>query len=310
MKVIRGELGEHLCDAVARGEREILLIAPFVKVKVVERLLAVAREGVRGRIYTRWRPEEVAAGVTDLEVLDAVSARPAWCLYLCSELHAKYYRIDDLLIIGSANLTQRALAWRVPSNIELLVESSHDIPSWFEDRVHSISVMATPDIQRSIREAASALSARLPSSIVSLQFEEQEGVRGFATWIPLTRNPSDIFLAQRRGFDRLTQASSERVARDLLHLEVDFSSGHELQAIIRTRLIQHPLVVLVSEFCKVPRRFGAVSDLVAAWIGKNGLSRNPDEAWQTLMRWLLFFFPQKYRLERPRHSELFATIAT
>ena len=308
MKVIRGELGDHLCDAVARGKREILLMAPFVKLSVIQRLLAVVEEGVPGKIYTRWRPEEVAAGVTDLEVFDAVSARPGWCLYLCSDLHAKYYRIDDLFIIGSANLTQSALEWRFPSNIELLVESSNDMPSWFEDRVHAASVLATPDIQQIVREAAAALSARLPPSIASLQIQEQGSVRGFATWIPLTRNPSDIFLAQRRGFDRLTHVSSVSVASDLEHLEADFSSGDELPAIIRTRLIQHPLVISVSEFCRVPRRFGAVSDLVSDWIARHGLSRNSDEAWQTLMRWLLFFFPEKYRLQRPRHSEVFYTV--
>ena len=310
MKVIRGELGDHLCDAVARGKREILLMAPFVKLSVIQRLLAAVAEGVPGKIYTRWRPEEVAAGVTDLEVFDAVSARPGWCLYLCSDLHAKYYRIDDVFIIGSANLTQAALEWRFPSNIELLVESSNEMPRWFEDRVHAASVLATPDIQEIVREAAAALSARLPPSIVSLQIQEQGSVRDFATWIPLTRNPSDIFLAQRRGFDRLTHASSESVARDLECLQLDFSSGDELQAMIRTRLVQHPLVMLVSEFCGVPRRFGAVSDLLSAWIAQHGLSRNPDEAWQTLMRWLLFFFPQRYRLERPRHTEVFSTLAS
>ena len=75
MKVIRGELGDHLCDAVARGKREILCGA-LRKLSVIQRLLAAVAEGVPGKIYTRWRPEEVAAGVTDLEVFDAVSARP------------------------------------------------------------------------------------------------------------------------------------------------------------------------------------------------------------------------------------------
>ena len=108
--------------------------------------------------------------------------------------------------------------------------------------MHAASVLATPDIQEIVREAAAALSARLPPSIVSLQIQEQGSVRDFATWIPLTRNPSDIFLAQRRGFDRLTHASSVSVASDLEHLRGwIFRVAMSLPAMIRTRLIQHPL---------------------------------------------------------------------
>jgi hypothetical protein len=310
MKVIQRELGTHLCRIVAGGQQEVVLAAPFIKLNVVQRLFSAAPSTVPGKIFTRWRPEEVAAGVSDLEVFDAVSARPGWNLFLCEDLHAKYYRVDDICLIGSANLTQTALEWKVPSNIELLVESSTDIPFWFEEKLHSSSVIATRDIQQAILEAASVISARQPKPVVSLpiQYPEVDGMSGFVTWIPLTRNPTDLLSAINYGFDQLTQVSAENVTRDLERLQIDYVKGEELSAIIRARLIQHPLVIKVSEFCYIPRRFGAVSDLMSDWIAENGLSRNPDEAWQTLMRWLLFFFPQKYRLEQPRHSEVFSTI--
>jgi len=52
-------------------------------------------------------PEEIAAGVSDLDVWRVVCKRPHARLLLCPAIHAKYYRIDGLALVGSANLTRR-----------------------------------------------------------------------------------------------------------------------------------------------------------------------------------------------------------
>lgn len=63
----KGVLGDRLLEAMALATTDIVLIAPYMKVSVLRRMLGSTKETVRGLVLTRWRPEEVAAGVSDLE---------------------------------------------------------------------------------------------------------------------------------------------------------------------------------------------------------------------------------------------------
>lgn len=113
--------GERLKALLAGAERQVLLCAPFIKAKVLQTLLSVVAPGVDVRIVTRWRPEEVATGVSDLEVFEVAGERLRTELLLLDDLHAKLYIADDKCLLGSANLTASALGWAEPGNVELLV---------------------------------------------------------------------------------------------------------------------------------------------------------------------------------------------
>ena len=115
--------GERLKALLATARHDVLLCAPFVKAKVLESLLPVISDGVVVRIITRWRAEEVAAGVSDLEVFEIAGARLRTELALLDELHAKIYVADDDCLVGSANLTASALGWSDYNNVELLVRA-------------------------------------------------------------------------------------------------------------------------------------------------------------------------------------------
>jgi hypothetical protein len=49
----------------AEARQEIVLVAPFVKVGALRRLLEAVGEGVHVRCVTRWHPEEIDVGVSD-----------------------------------------------------------------------------------------------------------------------------------------------------------------------------------------------------------------------------------------------------
>ena len=112
--------GDRLLLHLKQATKRVLLCAPFIKQNVLKSLLAVVPSGVEVRVVTRWRPEEVRAGVSDLEVFDIVSARTGARLELLDDLHAKIFLRDEQALIGSANLTASALGWSKPANIELL----------------------------------------------------------------------------------------------------------------------------------------------------------------------------------------------
>jgi hypothetical protein len=66
------------------------------------------------------------------------------------------------------------------------------------------------------------------------------------------------------------------------------------------------MVRAVDEFVALPRRFGEVRDMLAASLSTGGDAPDATATWQTLMRWLLFFLPRRYKRTVPGHaSEVF-----
>ena len=54
---------------------------------------------------TRWLPREIAAGVSDPEILDVLEERGNFTLTLVDNLHAKIYVADENCLVGSSNVT-------------------------------------------------------------------------------------------------------------------------------------------------------------------------------------------------------------
>lgn len=76
----------------------------------------------------------------------------------------------------------------------------------------------------------------------------------------------------------------------------------------RLFLLQKPIIQQIDNFVTTPKRFGAVRDFLASLPCANLPNFNPERAWQTLMRWLLYFLPSRYALSVPNHSEVFYRI--
>src|SRR5690348_14297285 len=88
------ELGDVLMELAASSREEFVMCAPFAKEAVVERVMSAVPVDVRVVLYTRWRPEEVAAGVSDTQVLQVLRSRGG-PVYLHNRLHAKFYRNEN-----------------------------------------------------------------------------------------------------------------------------------------------------------------------------------------------------------------------
>ena len=118
--------GERLKELLAKASSSALLCSPFIKAKVLRGLLGAIDAAVTVLVVTRWRPTEIAAGVSDLEVLDVVNARLRTELRLLDDLHAKLYMADNKGLAGSANLTAPGLGWAATNNIEILIPVTRD----------------------------------------------------------------------------------------------------------------------------------------------------------------------------------------
>lgn len=316
-----GLAGSDLRDLCAGARHELVLTAPFIKVRALEEVLEHARLDVSVTCITRWRPDEVASGVSDLEVFDTLTKRKGATLLLLPRLHAKYFRADERCLVGSANITARALGWISPPNIELLIEApaTHSRLAEFEHRAMSEGQLATAQL-RSLMEAA-AERIRHTSSAPSLVLASTEGawhseshakagpteIIESSQWFPRLRQPSDLFLAYCGRTDELTASARESALHDLAALDPPRGlTPDAFGMVVGVALLQMPLVARIDAFVAEPRRFGAVRNLIAVETGLRG--HEASAAWQATMRWLLYFLPSRYTRMVPSHSEVFARV--
>lgn len=292
-------LGDLLVAAARKAIQGALLVSPFVKAAVVERMFAGLPADVPVTLVTRWRPEEIASGVSDLEVWDFVQQRDAAELLLEPTLHAKYYRFDDDAFIGSANLTAAGLGWRNPSNIELL-ERTSPLPD-FERLLLSRAIAPTESLRLAISEAAAML--RPEGRVEELELEDAPGVASSGPdWLPETRHPEDLYVAYGGESAALARATRNAARRDLAALDLPLGLSREpFDAMVGTRLLSIRIVGQLDAYLTEVRRFGEVRD----WLAEE-LDLTRDEAstaWQTLMRWLTYFTPTRYESTRPQYTE-------
>jgi len=294
-------LGDRLLALCARAERELVLCAPFMKAAVIARVLEQTPAGVKVESFTRWRADEVAAGVSDIAVLPLVEARGG-AVYLCDRLHAKYARADDEVLLGSANLTAAALGWSVAPNLELLIDARADEPGVqaLEEALRHESVPATQELAEQVKAAAELLP---PPPVRPPDAEDELTEKSERPWHPQLREPFDLFTAYSEGFQALSRASARAARHDLAALGIPPGLEREpFEAVVASRLTQLPLIDRLGSFLRAPRRFGEVRSFLG---GAVALDRDEAEhAWQTLMRWLLHFLPGQYVREVPSHTEV------
>ena len=293
------DLGGLVAEVFQRAASVVFICAPFVKEDPLRRLLDPLDSSVSILLFTRWRPDEVAAGVSDTGVLPLIKARGG-AVHLCERLHAKLFRADGRALVGSANLTEAGLGWSVNPNLELLLEVPAETPAVvaLEAELTSCSVPATEEIAAEVERVA----ALLPSRRVEIEALAAP-TSPSSSWHPLLREPADLFVAYSKGADLLSSTSSAAAHSDLAALYIPLGLSREpFEALVANRLLQSALVGEVDSLLAQSRRFGEVSELLGERLELN--HREAQHAWQTLMRWLNHFLPERYTLTVPSHSEI------
>lgn len=174
----------------------MILCAPFIKVGAFSVIMSAVPKGVALDVVTRWRPEEVAAGISDLAAYDVARSRENTSFRLLDALHAKLYVADDGCLVGSANLTGAALGWSDRPNIEVLVTAStsdQPIAQLLTRLAHAEPATLA------IRDEIAALAAGIQT--VSLLPDEPAAIDVSArrvTWLPRCAAPEKLFSIYRR----------------------------------------------------------------------------------------------------------------
>ena len=164
----------------------VVLVAPYIKQDALR--AALKRVGSQSTIecFTRWTPRDIYLGASDVDCRTLIKSRGG-SFRLHGSLHAKYYRADDLILIGSANLTPSGLGLTASPNLEILTEVSSPAFDWlrFERRLLRES--------RELTDEEFALWEQCPVSEDTLPDSGFPSI-DLSDWKPQTRQPEYLWV--------------------------------------------------------------------------------------------------------------------
>jgi hypothetical protein len=167
------------------AHEEIVIIAPFIKVKALKLILESVPSSTHIRCVTRWLPRDIAAGASDPEILDVFEERGNFSLSLVDVLHAKLYVAGDKCLVGSSNVTLPGLGEaEYGNNIELLAAVPFDNP----DVIQVLKEISR--VERTATRNDAEVARRLADSLSPLTISSTDGT---AVWTPRSRRPEHAY---------------------------------------------------------------------------------------------------------------------
>lgn len=281
---------QQVCGLMEGATESATLIAPFIKKPVLEAVIEATPPSVRHiRCVTRWTPAEVAAGVSDPEIISLAAERLS--IELCPSLHAKIYIADDRCVVGSANLTAKATGRAPAANIELLLDApaTHAEVQRVLQQIALAATPATPHLAALVRQQADLLQAG-PQTPLGADRTPGQG------WYPITRRPENVyaFYSQRAQFPPAVEAG---ILNDLALLDIpaglqqqDFNATvqarlHDIPEVHKLELgdslSSHELQQAITERTgATPEQARRTAENIAAWLKHFGHYYTEVGSWQ------------------------------
>jgi len=270
------------------GANRVVVITPFVTRNGLRPVLDVISPGASITLFTRWRADEVAMGVSDPYVFDLLS-EVGGNVRLHHLLHAKaYIRPGHAALVGSANLTSFALGWRRAGGVELLVEVSDEHPSVVAlvEFLEVTSAEATADTRDQVLEQATAFDLDRSTPLGS-----EKSTPPTSVWLPAYAQPKSLWRVYK---GEREETISELARPDLAALDLPAGlTEREFKAYVASALLQG-LPGQMAEELRNRSTYQAVERLKVL-VDQAGLQiDDPERAWHTLSAWLAYFLPKRF----------------
>ena len=285
-----------------QAQNDVIIVAPYIKTYTLRRLISdLSHELTSLTCVTRWLPEDIAAGVSDLDIFSIINTKQGGRLLVHPHLHAKYYRGDERCLLGSANLTSRGLGWTTPANVELLVElpwESQGLMKWEKALLFS-SVPATQQMRDQISQEATRIQGLHENVGIPEVEEGQEEDQAATYWVPKCSIPDRLWDVYSGLDSEITMLASTRetAQHDLRVLKPPLGLSKPLfEAYSAGILKQMPLFMTIDT-----RASNGLSDTEAHAFLEGHLGNrspySPKETWEVLKAWLIHFMGSSYRVE-------------
>ena len=177
--------------ASCANAQEAIIVAPYIKEQPLNFVLESIAPNARITCVSRWTPQDIQAGTTDLACRSLTLERGGNFL-LHNRLHAKYYRFDSNTLIGSANLTASGMNIHNAGNLEILCPP----PEGFDWELFEHLLFLN---SREVTDAEfDAWSSIVPTNSTRPQLPVPHTEDTVISWRPVTRNPEYLWLAYRQ----------------------------------------------------------------------------------------------------------------
>jgi hypothetical protein len=207
----------------AAGAKDVFLAAPYIKRDALTWLLSLIDGSDGLTCVSRWRRSDVVTGVSDRECRQIIIERRG-NFRLHQSMHAKYYRFDEFVLVGSANLTGAGLGYSKWPNLEVLCTPG-DWFNWrsFESRLLSESYILKDDEYELWLQIEVTGRAMEPSAGGTVAAESEP-----VNWEPRTREPEHLWLAYC-GMDQNIPGDDElrAASNDLSELDMPIGLGRD-----------------------------------------------------------------------------------
>ena len=274
-----GDLVTRLCS----NAQSLVVVAPYIKADALSRVLAAVSAEASLICVTRWSAHDLAVGASDAECRSIV-VDFGGSFRLHPSLHAKYYRIDDVVLIGSANLTASAMGWSPQPNLEILCRAGDDFDScaFQQELINGAREISDDEFLR--WEAIVKIAARRERDLAG-------GQPRLDTWRPRTRDPIHLELSYEGRGGEIASLDEQRAAqRDLQALVVPPGlSNEEVRTWATVCLLTAPFTNTVIKLRSTKDVPGAYRSLARRY-GLNITEARREM--ETVQNWLAFLAPE------------------
>ncbi len=283
MSIWPGDLLSQLCS----DAQNLILAAPYIKGDALTRVLADVSPIASLICITRWNLHDLAVGASDTECRTIVTERGG-SFRLHPSLHAKYYRVDDMVLIGSANLTSSAMGWSRQPNLEILCRPGDDFDSYafLQGLLEGSREIGDDEFAR--WEAITEISTRSNSVITGDQPQ-------LDTWRPATRDFRNLELSYQEREDEIASSDEQRAAqRDIQALRIPPDlSDEQVRMWASACLLAAPFTNTVIRLhnIEIPRASRSIAETY------NLNVTEARRAMETAQNWLAFLTPETLSID-------------
>ena len=273
-----GDMLSNLCQ----GAKALVIVAPYIKANALTSVLNEISPEPSLICITRWTPHDLIAGMSDTECRTIVTERGG-SFRLHPSLHAKYYRINDVVLVGSANLTASAMGWSSQPNLEILCRAGDDFDACAFQQTLFEDAREIADDEFVRWEAISKIRSQSGDAIAGKQPQ-------LDTWRPSTRDPRHLELAYRGKEEEIASSDEQRAAlRDIQSLMIPTGlTDEQVRTWASTCLLAAPFTNAVIRLRGVETP--SASRLLAEAYNISATHARRDM--ETVQNWLAFLSPE------------------
>lgn len=308
MQIKADELDICIAKYAAQAN-EVVVVSPYIKKETTKWVLSLINPRAKIQVLTRANLQDFIHGASDIESWQEIWKKGGK-VFIEQNLHAKYYRFDDVVLIGSANLTEKGLNRCRDPNIELLCVMDYDngiekIERGFFSNRTAIAEDQFNELKEVVdnyraKEVINSLDLQLKKLTKFYEMRFQE-VKLPDEWCFKTKKPSNLWKFCEKPSD-LDQISQQCAAHDLNAMRIlpwDGMLRDEFYRLISARLHNWGLLNKLNYYFDNNQTKDRPY-LSYGFIQKNlGLQRDSREnayigTVNAFFDWMIEFFPEVY----------------